>query len=205
MNRSFNATYANWSTGTANVKLAYLQGEASTLGVTETKLRDFQNGISSSNKVAGTPTRLTSGGASFGSVTSGTLTNAQLLAANELAIDDRFGAFKSIAATGWDVPTTWDATAIPGSTDDVEIDTKVSVPNAVAAVANSVVINAGASQGLTVGGGASGTLSIGAGGLVNNNITGDGLTVATGASVTITSGTLTNNGAITNAGTIRVQ
>ena len=94
---------------------------------------------------------------------------------------------------------------MPSGLDDVEINTKVTVPDGVAAVASSVLIDEGTAKGLTVGGGTTGTLSVGTGGILNNNSAGDGLTVAPGANVTITSGIMNNNGAITNAGTIRVQ
>ena len=59
-------------------------------------------------------------------------------------------------------------------------------------------------MGLVVGGGASGSLAVGTGGLTNNSAA-TGLTVAAGASVTITGADLTNTGAISNAGTITVQ
>ncbi|MCX6120713.1 MAG: hypothetical protein NTX44_03745 [Ignavibacteriales bacterium] len=208
VNRKFNVIFANSSSTTVNVKLAYLQGEGSSLGVTESKLKDFQNGIAASKKVSGTPTRLTSGAGSFGYVTANNITSAQLLAANELALDDRFSIFKSIAgATNWDVAGSWDANAVPGGTDDVEIDGSyaVTIPTGVSAAANYVLIDqgSGTSGGLTLSGTAG--LAVGSGGLINNNSTGAGLNVGSGTSVTITTGTLTNNGAITNAGTIRVQ
>jgi filamentous hemagglutinin len=206
--RSYTASYTNWSTGTVDMQLAYLQAEGSTLGVTEAKLKDFQNGgISSANKVVGTPSRLTSGAASFGYVNYLTLTTAQLLPAtnNALAMDDRFNMFNSIASTAWDVTTTWDAGAVPTSTDDVVITGThaVTIPNALAAAALSVTIDAGTNT-LTVGGGTSGTLAIGTGGLTNNSTAG-GLSVVSGGAVTITGSNLTNNGAITNAGTITVN
>jgi fibronectin-binding autotransporter adhesin len=202
VNRKFTHSYANFGSGTADVTLAYLGSEVG--GATESKLKDFQNGISSPDKLAGTYTRVGSG-ASFGSVKLAGLTNAVLVSGNELALDDRFNIFNSIASASWNAGTTWDAGSIPTATDDVVIANSfpVTIPDAFAAAAQSVTISATAT-GLTVGGGASGTLAVGAGGLTNNSA-GTGLTVLGGASVTITGGTLTNAGAITNAGTITVQ
>jgi hypothetical protein len=211
VNRSLTASYAGWATGTLAMQLGYLQAEGSTLGVTEAKLKDFQNGnIASGNKVPGLPSaRVPSGAGTFGSVTYSGLTNAQLLPAvnNALALDDRFNMFNSIASTAWGVTTTWDAGAVPGAFDDVVITGthSVNIPDAYAASALSVTIDPAATNNtLTVGGGTSGTLAVGAGGLLNNNTIG-GLTVATGGAVTITGSNLTNNGKITNAGTITVQ
>ena len=178
VNRSLTASYAGWATGTLSVQLGYLQAEGSTLGVTEAKLKDFQNGgIASGNKVPGLPSaRVASGAATFGSVTYAGLTSAQLLPAvnNALALDDRFNMFNSIASTAWNVATTWDAGAVPGAFDDVVIigTHNVNVPDAYAASALSVTIDAATTNTLTVGGGASGTLAVGAGGLINNNTLG---------------------------------
>jgi len=211
VNRSLTASYAGWATGTLAMQLGYLQAEGSTLGVTEAKLKDFQNGgIASGNKVPGLPSaRVASGAATFGSVTYAGLTSAQLLPAvnNALALDDRFNMFNSIASTAWNVATTWDAGAVPGAFDDVVIigTHNVNVPDGIAASALSVTIDAATTNTLTVGGGVSGTLAVGAGGLINNNTLG-GLAVGAGtATVTITGSNLTNNGKITNAGTITVQ
>jgi hypothetical protein len=210
VHRSYTASYANWSTGTVAMQLAYLQGEGSTLGVTEAKLKDFQNGgISTSNKMVGLPSgRVTSGAGSFGSVTYSGLTTAQLLPAtnNALAFDDRFSTFTSIAIANWNVATTWDANAVPSSTDDVVIAGAfgVTIPNAYAAVANSVQIDDGASGGLTLAGTGTLTTTASGGGITNNNLLGAGLTVGGSASVTV-NGSLANNGAITNGGTITVQ
>jgi hypothetical protein len=210
VNRSYTASYAGWSTGNVNLTLAYLQGEASTLGVTEAKLKDFQNGaINSGSKMPGLPSgRVTSGAGTFGSVTYSALTNAQLLPAsnNALALDDRFNQFTSIAIANWNAPTTWDANAIPSASDDVVIAGAfgVTIPTGYPATANSVQINTGVSGGLTVAG--TGTLTTTAlgGGITNNNANGAGLNVGGSASVTV-NGSLTNNGAITNAGSITVQ
>jgi hypothetical protein len=192
------------------MQLGYLKSEGQDLLVTETKLKDFQNGgIASANKVPGLPSgRVTSGVGTFGSVTYSGLTNLQLLPAvnNALALDDRFNMFNSIASTAWGINTTWDAGAVPGAFDDVVITGthSVSIPDAYAASALSVTIDAAATNNtLTVGGGTSGTLAVGTGGLTNNNTIG-GLAVSAGGAVTITGSDLKNNGQITNAGTITV-
>ncbi|MGD0591523.1 MAG: hypothetical protein ABSA44_12125 [Bacteroidota bacterium] len=209
VNRSFTASYASWATGNVNLQLAYLQAEGSALGVTEAKLKDFQNGgIGSANKVPGLPSaRVTSGVGTFGSVTYSGLTIAQLLPAsnNALALDDRFNMFNSIASAAWGINSTWDAGAVPGAFDDVVITGthSVTIPDAYAASALSVTFDAAGTNLLTVGTGASGTLAVGTGGLINNNTLG-GLTVSAGGAVTITGADLTNNGKITNAGTITV-
>jgi hypothetical protein len=202
--RDFNVSYSGWSTGTATLRLAYLQGEASTLGVTESRLSDFDGDIAGANRLTGTPTRTASGPAAFGYLSYSGLTSATL-APNELALDDRFSQIKSIASAAWNVATTWDANAIPEATDDVIVDNTfpVNIPNGYTAAAVSVTINT-TSTGLTVGGGTSGVLNVGTGGLTNNS-TGTGLTVSAGAVVTITGENLTNAGSITNNGTITVQ
>lgn len=201
INRKYTPSYsgAGW---TADLKLSYVSGEIG--GANEAKLRQFQGGaINSSTKLAGVYTRVPAG--TFGTVSLASLTNVTLASASEMALDDRFGTFTSIAATAWNVGSTWDEGTVPGAFDDVIIANTfpVTIPNAFAASALSTTINA-TSTGLTVGGGTSGSLAVGTGGLTNSN-TGTGLTVSAGASVTITGGNLTNSGAITNAGTITVQ
>jgi hypothetical protein len=210
VNRSYTASYTGWATGNVNMTLAYLKAEGQDLTVTESKLKDFQNGaINAGSKVAGLPSgRVTSGVGSFGSVTYSALTNAQLLPAtnNALALDDRFNMFTSIAAAAWNVATTWDANAIPAPTDDVVIAGTfgVTIPTTYAATANSVQINNGIGGGLTLAGTGTLTTTVSGGGMTNSNLTGAGLNVGGSASVTV-NGTFTNNGAITNAGSITVQ
>jgi hypothetical protein len=208
--RSLTASYAGWSTGTLAMQLGYLQAEGSTLGVTETKIKDFQNGnIGIANKVPGIPSgRVTSGAGTFGSVTYSGLTNAQLLPAvnNALALDDRFNVFNSIANTAWNVPATWDANAIPSATDDINIigTHSVAIPDGLTASALSVTIDGTTANTLTVGAGAATTLNVGVGGLTNNATLGV-LTVSTNAIVNITGGNLATGGNITNNGTVTVQ
>ena len=206
VNRKINATYAGWSTGTADIQLAYQNAEVDG-SLVQTKLKEFHTTVVSTNKLGGstTITRLPSGAGSFGYVKQTNLASATFASGDELVLDTRFSAFISILAQNWNLPGTWDVGAVPSGLDDVEINTKVTVPDGVAAVASSVLIDEGTAKGLTVGGGTTGTLSVGTGGILNNNSAGDGLTVAPGANVTITSGIMNNNGAITNAGTIRVQ
>jgi hypothetical protein len=206
INRKITAVYAGWSTGTADIQLAYQNGEVDG-SLVQTRLKEFHASIASTNKLGGTATitRLASAAGSFGYIKQTNLASTAFASGDELGLDTRFSAYISILAQSWNLPGTWDAGAIPSSSDDVEINTKVTVPDGVAAAANSVAINEGAAKGLTVGGGTSGTLSVGAGGIANSNSSGDGLTVAPGANVTITSGIMNNNGAISNAGTIRVQ
>jgi hypothetical protein len=199
VNRKYTESYT--STGfTATLQLAYLAAEYT--GSNPTKLKDFQNGIAKANKLGGSYTRASANGFNYVSLPG--LTNSILISGQELGIDDRYNMFVSIAATNWDVATTWDMLSVPGASDDVEIAPTfgVTIPLAVAAAANSVVIDAGASGGLTLGG--TSTLVVGAGGLQNDN-TVNGLNVGAGTGLTINLGNLTNNGKITNAGTITVQ
>jgi hypothetical protein len=200
VNRKYTPSYTG--TFTADLKLSYLSGELG--GATESKLRQFQGGtINSGTKLLGTYTRVPAG--TFGTVSLASLTNATLASASEMALDDQFGTFTSIASAAWNVGSTWDEGTVPGAADDVIIANTfpVTIPDAYAASALSTTINATAT-GLTVGGGTSGTLAVGTGGLTNNSA-GTGLTVSAGGAVTITGGSITNAGAITNAGTITVQ
>ena len=187
-------------TFTATLQLAYLAAEYT--GSNPTKLKDFQNGIAKADKLGGTYTRASANGFNYVSLPG--LTNGILVSGQELGIDDRYNMFISIAATNWDVTTTWDMGSVPGASDDVEIAPTfgVTIPLAVAAAANSVTIDAGATGGLTLGG--TSTLAVGAGGIQNDNVN-TGLTLGAGTVATITGGNLTNNGKITNAGTITVQ
>jgi hypothetical protein len=183
---------------TATLQLAYLAAEYT--GSNPTKLKDFQNGIVKANKLGGSYTRASANGFNYVSLPGLTT----LVSGQELGIDDRYNQFISIAATAWDVATTWDMLAVPGASDDVEISAgfAVTIPLVVPAAANSVVIDAGAAGGLTLSG--TSTLAVGAGGLDNNN-TNTGLVVGAGTAVTVTGGDLTNDGKITNAGTITVK
>jgi hypothetical protein len=206
VDRKINVTYAGWSTGAADIQIAYQNGEADA-SLVQARLKEFHGTIAATSKLGGstTITRSPSGVGSFGYVKQTNLASSTFASGDELALDTRFSAFISILAQNWNLPGTWDAGAIPTSLDDVEINTKVNIPDGIAAFANSVLIDEGLTKGLTVGGGTNGTLSVGTGGILNNNGAGDGLTVSTGANVTITSGIMNNNGAIRNAGTIRVQ
>jgi hypothetical protein len=197
VDRKYSTTFTG-SGLTADVQLGYLTGDY-TGGLTA-KLKFFQGGIAKANKLGGTYTNGTTG--SFKYVKLAAL--ASLSSGSELGIDDRFNMFASIAAANWNVATTWDAGSIPTATDDVEIAPTfaVSIPTGYAAAAQGVTIDAGATGGLSLAGTA--TLAVGIDGITNNN-TNTGLTLVSGTAVTITSGNLTNNGAITNAGTITVQ
>jgi hypothetical protein len=183
---------------TADVQLGYMAGDYS--GSLTPKLKFFQGGIAKADKLGGTYTNGTSG--SFKYVKLAAL--ASLASGSELGIDDRYNMFNSVAATAWNVTTTWDAGTLPTATDDVEITSTnaVTIPTGYAAAAQGVTIDAGATGGLSLVG--TGTLAVGIDGITNNN-TNTGLTLANGTAVTITGGNLTNNGAITNAGTITVQ
>jgi hypothetical protein len=199
---SVNRKYTQSYTGagfTTTLQLAYLAAEYS--GSNATKLKDFQGGIAKANKLGGTYTHGTASGFSYVSLPGLTTLTSGI----ELGMDDRFNTFISIAIANWDVNTTWDMGSVPTSTDDVEIASAfgVTIPTGYSATALSVLINNGATGGLTVAG--TGSLAVGTGGLTNNNTTGAGLTLTATNSVTITGGDLTNNGTITNAGTITVQ
>jgi hypothetical protein len=138
------------------------------------------------------------------------LASTNLTSGLELGIDDRYNMFISKAIANWDVATTWDALAIPGASDDVEIADAfaVTIPAGYAAVAQSVAIDepagAAVTGGLTLTGGTN-SLTVGAGGIQNNNTKGAGLNVGAGSNVVINGSNLTNNGKITNAGTITVN
>jgi fibronectin-binding autotransporter adhesin len=195
VNRTFTANSTGFTSGTANVTLGYLQGESVTLGVTETKLKDFRGGIVSGNKVSGTPSRTASGASAFGSVAYTGLANTLFSGSSELALDDRFNLFKSIGVGNWNIAGTWDANDVPGSTDDVEIAGAfaVTIPAGLSASAYSVLVDNGTTTdgGLTVA--ATGSLAVGGGGLTNNNTTGAGFTA---------NGTVDISGSVTNAGTL---
>ena len=205
INRKFVPTFTNFTSGTADVQLAYLSGEIG--GATESRLIEFSNGISSAARLSGGTYSRTAAGASFGFVKLPTIANGTFASGNQIALDDRYNVFNSIASTAYNITTTWDASAVPTQYDDVTITGgfNVTVPDGYAAAANSVtIITTGGTNTLTVGGGTSGTLTVGAGGITNNNTTG-GLNVVTGGAVTISNGgSLTNNGKVTNNGSITV-
>jgi hypothetical protein len=202
--RKYTESYSPATPGfTATLQLAYLAGEYT--GVNPTKLKDFQNGISKADKLGGVYTLASANGFNYVSLPG--LTNAILVSGQELGIDDRFNMFLSKAIADWSLGTTWDMGTVPGASDDVEIAPLYAVTISTAAVpALSVTIDegVGATGGLTLSG--AGTLLVGTGGLTNSNTVGAGLNVTTGSNtVTITGGDLTNNGKITNAGTITVK
>jgi hypothetical protein len=188
VNRKYSTSYAG-SGLTADVQLGYLSsGDYS--GSSANKLKFFHDGIAKANRIAGTYTIGTTG--SFNYVK---LPALATFAYSEIAMDDRYNIFISKAIAAWDLPGTWDANAVPSSSDDVEIagGFAVNIPAGVSASANSVLIDNGAAAtegGLTLA--ATGTLTVGTGGITNNNTTGAGFT---------TSGTANLNGAVTNAGT----
>jgi hypothetical protein len=199
---SVNRKYTQSFTGagfTTTLQLAYLAAEYS--GSNATKIKDFQGGIAKANKLSGSYTTGTANGFSYVRLPGITT----LSSGSELGLDDRFNTFISIAIANWNVNSTWDAGSVPTATDDVEIAGAfgVTIPTGYAASALSVVIDNGASGGLTLAG--NGTLAVGTGGLTNNNANGAGLTLTATNGVTVTGGDLTNNGTITNAGTITVQ
>jgi fibronectin-binding autotransporter adhesin len=206
LGNSVKHTYTPSYTGaafTATMQLAYLSGEYT--GLLTTKLKQFESSILNANKLTGTYNRSTASGFSFVSLAG--VTDGLMASGTQLALDDRFNTFTSIAATNWNVSTTWDLSdpSTPTATDDVVISGgfAVTIPTAVNAAAQSVQIDNGASGGLLLAG--TGTLAVGTGGLTNNNSTGSGLTVPSGTSVTVTGGNLTNNGTVTNDGTITVE
>jgi hypothetical protein len=204
VNRKYSSTYTG--TFTADVQLGYAASEYT--GSLQTRLKFFQGGIAKANKIGGTYTPGTSG--SFSYVKLAALASTNLTSGLELGIDDRYNMFISKAIANWDVATTWDALAIPGASDDVEIADAfaVTIPAGYAAVAQSVAIDepagAAVTGGLTLTGGTN-SLTVGAGGIQNNNTKGAGLNVGAGSNVVINGSNLTNNGKITNAGTITVQ
>ncbi len=187
---------------TFDIQLGYLSAEAGT--AIQSRLRDFANGSAKANLLAGTYTTGTSanGFKYVNLVASATLTTSQ-----QLALDDRFYSFNSIASTDWKLGSTWDQSgAVPGLYDDVNITGihNVTVSDAEAANSVTIVSNSTDVNTLTINNGAN-TFAVGAGGLTDNNTqTGGGLVVTAGT-LQVTTGNLTVNGNITNNGTITVQ
>ncbi|MGD0591522.1 MAG: hypothetical protein ABSA44_12120 [Bacteroidota bacterium] len=195
VNRKFVPTFTSLGTGTADVQLAYLTGEIGTL--TESKLKEFHNGISSANKLAGGLYTRMPVGVTFGYVKLPAITTA-FLSNQELALDDEFNQFMTIASADWNLATTWDAGAVPSATDDAIINTTGVTLNAAGHV-NNLVINA--TKDLTLGT-ATSALQVD-GGLTNNG----GLTLSNASSTLVVTGTFNNvlGSTLTNAGTITVQ
>ncbi|MGA3286933.1 MAG: hypothetical protein ABSD46_05885 [Bacteroidota bacterium] len=193
--RKFVPAFTSLGTGTADVQLAYLSGELG--GATEGKLKEFNNGISSTHKmVGGTYVRQAVGG-SFGYVKLPAVTTV-FVSTQELALDDRFSQFTTtLASSDWNIPGTWLEGSVPTATDDAVIHTTGVTLN-VAGHVNNLVIEAG--KDLTLGL-ATSALTVD-GGLTNNG----GLTLVGSSNLTVT-GTFTNAGTatLTNAGTITVQ
>jgi hypothetical protein len=165
--------------------------------LTEAKLKEFHNGISSANKMAGGLYVRQAVGGTFGYVKLPAIST--VFASNqELALDDQFNQFMTIASADWNLTTTWDAGAVPGATDDAIINTTGVTLNAAGHV-NNLVINA--AMNLTLGL-ATSALQVD-GGLTNNG----GLTLSSPASTLQIIGTFNNLGTatLTNAGTITVQ
>jgi hypothetical protein len=198
--RKFVPTFTNLGTGTADVQLAYLSGELG--GATEGKLKEFHNGISSANKMAGGAYAYTPAvvGTSFGYVKLPAITTA-FASTQELALDDQFNKFIATLVNGdWNTGGTWDMGTVPTATDDAEINaTGVTLNTIPAGHVNNLIINA--SKDLTLGT-ATSALIVG-GGLTNNG----GLTLSNAASTLVVTGTFDNvtGSTLTNAGTITVQ
>jgi fibronectin-binding autotransporter adhesin len=197
VNRTFVPAFTSLGTGTADVQLAYLSGEIGTL--TENKLKEFNNGIASGNKMAGGAYTRTAVGGTFGYVRLAAITTA-FASGQQLALDDRFNVYTTVnlVAADWNTGSTWDAGSAPSSTDDAIVNT-TGVTLAAAGSANNLTINSGRDLTLTT---AASALTIG-GGLTNSGT----LTVSNAAGTVTVTGTLTNNGTgtLSNAGTITVQ
>ena len=202
VNRKINVAYGTWNTGTVDLKIAYTYAERAVTN--ESKTRDFKIAVTSPNRLVGALTRVLSINgllnADYGSVTLAGLANSAFASTNEIILSDLLPLFTSIAAADFSVASTWDENAIPGSGDDVVINTAVTVANATNPLAKSVTINA--LKSLTLTAGASGTLTttLAGGGLTNNGT----LTVGTNRGVVV-NGNLVNTSTITNDGTITVQ
>jgi hypothetical protein len=197
VNRKFVPTFTSLGTGTADVQLAYLSGEIGTL--TEAKLKEFHNGISSTNKMAGGVYVRQAVGGTFGYVKLPAITTA-FSSNQELALDDQYNQFIATLVGGdWNTGGTWDLGTVPGATDDAIINATGVTLN-VAGHVNNLVINA--TKNLTLG---LATSALQVDGSMTNN--GGGLTLTNAASTMTVTGTLTNvaGSTITNAGTITVQ
>jgi hypothetical protein len=197
VNRKFVPTFTSLGTGTADVQLAYLSGEIGTL--TESKLKEFHNGISSANKMApGTGYTRAAVGANFGWVKLSGITTA-FASTQELALDDQFNQFIATLVGGdWNTGATWDVGTVPAASDNAEINATGVTLN-LAGHVNNLVIDVGKDLTLGLAGSA---LQVD-GGLTNNG----GLTLTNATSTLIVTGTFNNvaGSTLTNAGTITVQ
>ncbi len=204
INRNYVPTYTGASFN-ATLQLAYLSSEI--VGATESRLRDFQTALVKADTLKGGAYTRSAAGGGFGYTSLPSIAAANLTSGVGLALDDRFWSFISVAIGPWSTAGTWSANSIPTSNDDIEIASAyaVTIPTATTALANSVLIDNGASGGLTLAASSSAVLNVQAGGIINNNSTGAGLTLGSGSSVTVAGGPLTNSGTITNNGSITVQ
>jgi hypothetical protein len=197
VNRKFVPTFTSLGTGTADVQLAYLSGETGTL--TEAKLKEFHNGISSANKMApGTGYTRAAVGANFGWVKLSGITTP-FASTQELALDDQFNQFIATLVNGdWNNGPTWDVGTVPAASDNAEINATGVTLNAAGHV-NNLVIDAG--KDLTLG--LAGSALTVDGSMTNSG----GLTLTNAASTLLVTGTFTNavGSTLTNAGTITVQ
>jgi hypothetical protein len=195
--RKFVPTFGSLGTGTADVQLAYLSGELG--GATESKLKEFHNGISSANKMApGTGYTRGPVGANFGWVKLSGITTP-FASTQELALDDQFNQFIATLVNGdWNNGPTWDVGTVPAASDNAEINATGVTLNAAGHV-NNLVIDAG--KDLTLG--LAGSALTVDGSMTNSG----GLTLTNAASTLLVTGTFTNavGSTLTNAGTITVQ
>jgi hypothetical protein len=202
VNRKIAVSYANWSSGTADLKLAYTQTEAPSGVGNEAKLRDFKNdqSVAGNKIVTGSAlVRTASGSGVFGAVELPGITSSLLATNDAVVLSARSAAFITIAATGdWNTGSTWDEGSIPGATDEAIINTTGVTLNAAGSV-NSLTINAG--KDLTLGN-ATSALTVTAG--VTNN---GSLTLSNASSTLNVTGTITNatGATLSNAGVITVQ
>jgi hypothetical protein len=215
VNRKVTASYANWSTGTATVQVAYRFGERSTNGGSENSLRYFRNDPSVSANKIGTGfvmSRTNSGAADAANTDLGRLSlagvyptsgagpvQAKLNSGDVVALSARAAAFYTVVNTAdFNTGSTWDEGTVPTATDDAFIEnTAITIASGASNTIKTLNIIVG--KDLTLSNGA-GTLT------VSNGVTNNGtLTIGTTRTLDITTGDLVNAGTVTNNGTITVQ
>lgn len=199
VNRKVTASYTGWSAGTAAMTLGYLNGEKPSQD--ENKLRFFKAAgvkLATGSASTRTPSSSSSWGAialsniTFGSSTSA---NAELPTNTQIIMSNSGAALISIAAADWNTGSTWDEGYVPTLSDDVEINTAVSV-NANASAA-SLVVNA--TKSLTISTAAT-TVTVNGAATNNGTITVDANTTLNVAKSG--TGTFNNAGTVTNNGTV---
>ncbi|MGD0038743.1 MAG: hypothetical protein ABSC53_15765 [Bacteroidota bacterium] len=199
--RKIAVNYSIWNTGTANLTLAYTTSDIAGFTGDQTKLKDFATSdatIGSKIVTGSSITRSSASAGVFGTIGLPGITPTLLPSTDLVILTTRAGAYSSVAATEWSVPSTWDEGSAPGTSDNVIINT-LGVTLDGAAHVHNVVINA--TKSLTLGT-ASSALTVDAD--MTNNGT---LTLGNGSSALNVTGTFTNasGSTLTNGGIVTVN